>query len=266
MMAQLIRTSAVYQMMSDAMVSSGLYKTYFHMLSIESVPGTFLPSGGKPIAGKSDRPTFGDALKPHLHKNRQSWLLNSQTYQSKRSNSFWKPIRSNGVVHTRKHGANLMWWTTILEPNGSGKYELIDGENRHVLDRIKRECTCRSWQLTGIPCPHAAAPIMSERQKVVDYVASWYHKDAYLKTCRCAINPIPKKMFWDECGLPVVYPPDVEPKKGRPQTQRHTDGVDVPILSCTSGRGIRGRAGVRGRSGARGRGAVRGRGSAAYQN
>ncbi|KAJ4847221.1 hypothetical protein Tsubulata_010683 [Turnera subulata] len=244
MMAQPIPTSAVYQMMSDARVSLGLYKTYFHMLSIESVPGTFFPSGGKPIAGKSYRPTFGDALKPQLHKNWKSWLLNSQIYQSKRSNSFWTPIRSNGdFVSTFNENIGPKIFKEVeknkelasafsVQPNGSGKYELIDEENRYVVDRIKRECTCRSWQLTGIPCPHAAATIMSERQKVVDYVASWYHKDAYLKTYRCAINLIPGKMFWDECGLPAVYPPDGKRKTDRVMQCQLSMGFGHNIATC----------------------------------
>ncbi|KAJ4843215.1 hypothetical protein Tsubulata_029702 [Turnera subulata] len=59
----------------------------------------------------------------------------------------------------------------LVQPNRSGKYECIDGVNVFVVDKNKRECTCRSWELTGIPCAHATAAISHDWDNVEDYAS-----------------------------------------------------------------------------------------------
>ncbi|KAL6328730.1 hypothetical protein AAG906_003416 [Vitis piasezkii] len=38
----------------------------------------------------------------------------------------------------------------------------------------KRICTCRGWEMLGIPCEHATTVILSIGQNVVDFVQDWY--------------------------------------------------------------------------------------------
>ncbi|RVW81016.1 hypothetical protein CK203_045421 [Vitis vinifera] len=42
------------------------------------------------------------------------------------------------------------------------------------VDIMKRTCTCRGWEMLGIPCEHAATVILSIGQNVVDFVQDWY--------------------------------------------------------------------------------------------
>ncbi|KAL6350228.1 hypothetical protein AAG906_004173 [Vitis piasezkii] len=42
------------------------------------------------------------------------------------------------------------------------------------VDIMKRTCTCRGWEMLGIPCEHVAAVILSIGQNVVDFVQDWY--------------------------------------------------------------------------------------------
>nr|CAN82614.1 hypothetical protein VITISV_036126 [Vitis vinifera] len=39
---------------------------------------------------------------------------------------------------------------------------------------MKRTCTCRGWEMLGIPCEHTKAIILSIDQNVVDFVQDWY--------------------------------------------------------------------------------------------
>jgi len=40
--------------------------------------------------------------------------------------------------------------------NGGEKYQVAGPWNdQHVVDITERTCTCRKWELTGIPCRHA---------------------------------------------------------------------------------------------------------------
>ncbi|KAG5627976.1 hypothetical protein H5410_013194 [Solanum commersonii] len=35
------------------------------------------------------------------------------------------------------------------------RYEVAEGIDRHVVNLAKKKCTCRTWDLNGIPCPYA---------------------------------------------------------------------------------------------------------------
>ena len=39
--------------------------------------------------------------------------------------------------------------------SGENKYEIIEGNGSYSVNLLTRECACRQWQLTCIPCPHA---------------------------------------------------------------------------------------------------------------
>lgn len=42
--------------------------------------------------------------------------------------------------------------------NGHDKFQVSNGSGEQfVVDMIKLECSCRHWELTGIPCKHAVA-------------------------------------------------------------------------------------------------------------
>lgn len=50
-----------------------------------------------------------------------------------------------------------------------------------VVDLETRVCTCRRWQLTGIPCRHAIACIYFQNKEAEHFVDGSYKKDVYLK-------------------------------------------------------------------------------------
>lgn len=43
--------------------------------------------------------------------------------------------------------------------NGDLGLEIHDPPYKHVIDIRKKVCSCRSWQLKGIPCAHAVTAI-----------------------------------------------------------------------------------------------------------
>ena len=55
---------------------------------------------------------------------------------------------------------------------------LIDRWNntrRHSVDLKNQKCSCREWQITGKPCRHALAWILSNRGvNIEDYVHEYY--------------------------------------------------------------------------------------------
>ena len=39
--------------------------------------------------------------------------------------------------------------------NENNGYEVTEGADRHIVNLTVKKCTCRTWDLTRIPCPHA---------------------------------------------------------------------------------------------------------------
>ncbi|XP_015064661.1 uncharacterized protein LOC107009853 [Solanum pennellii] len=42
-----------------------------------------------------------------------------------------------------------------VSDNGDNGYEVTASANRHIVNLREKKCTCRTWDLTEIPCPHA---------------------------------------------------------------------------------------------------------------
>ncbi|XP_058189183.1 uncharacterized protein LOC131306774 [Rhododendron vialii] len=91
-------------------------------------------------------------------------------------------------------------------------------------------CTCRRWDLTGIPCPHAIAAINSNHENVDDYVDHWFRKETYMASYEPIIYPLNGAEMWPYTGVIGPLPPDVKKQSGRPKKQRKR-AIDEPQSS-----------------------------------
>ncbi|XP_071933232.1 uncharacterized protein [Coffea arabica] len=62
--------------------------------------------------------------------------------------------------------------------------------DQFVVDLRSMTCTCRKWQLGGIPCGHAVAAIYRRRDKPEKNVAPICWKTTYMKSYEPVLNPI----------------------------------------------------------------------------
>ncbi|CAM8926726.1 unnamed protein product [Rhodiola kirilowii] len=99
-----------------------------------------------------------------------------------------------------------------------------------VSDLASRSCTCRIWDLTGIPCSHACAAIRHMRGNPADYVHQSYRKSEFLKAYESYISPIPGPSEWPRQGGEDVLPPTYKRQAGRPRRRRirEADGPANP--------------------------------------
>lgn len=82
----------------------------------------------------------------------------------------------------------------------------------------ERTCSCRVWELTGIPCSHAICAIQKMRKDPVDFVAHWFKKEAYMNTYSHCLEVLRGEPFWeDTLGDTVLPPPFVKQLRGRPK-------------------------------------------------
>nr|GMC73464.1 uncharacterized protein LOC109146838 isoform X1 [Ipomoea batatas] len=91
------------------------------------------------------------------------------------------------------------------------------------VDLALRQCSCRGWDLTGIPCSHAVAAIRKQRQSPEDYVHHCYTVDTYMRAYEPAILPIQSSDLWPKVDLPAPLAPKYKAQPGRPKKKRRID-------------------------------------------
>ena len=110
-----------------------------------------------------------------------------------------------------------------VTPSDRFMYEVDNGRERHVVDLVRKTCSCRIWDLIGLPCKHGIFAIVKNLEKVEDYVHPCYLKETFGETYKKIIQPMPGQSEWVETNHPAPITPHVYKPPGRPQKQRKKD-------------------------------------------
>ncbi|PIA40188.1 hypothetical protein AQUCO_02500113v1 [Aquilegia coerulea] len=140
-----------------------------------------------------------------------------------------------------------MSWTSILVPSAEKRiseaiadsrcyqvlraneveFEIVSSERTNIVDIRSRVCSCRRWQLYGLPCAHAAAALLSCGQNAHLFAEHCFTVVSYRETYSQVINPIPDKSQWNEPGTEAdgggakaditIRPPKTRRPPGRPK-------------------------------------------------
>ncbi|XP_057739645.1 uncharacterized protein LOC130956635 [Arachis stenosperma] len=128
------------------------------------------------------------------------------------------------------------WWFPVAA--GISKFEVIRGRDKFVVDLLKKECTCRKFQMTGLPCPHAVSAINCAKYDIRKYVATCYTKAAYVACYVPMINPCNGHTMWERTIHPDVVPPPHRVPIGRPKKKRARGEGEEPHGPSTSRLGL----------------------------
>lgn len=104
--------------------------------------------------------------------------------------------------------------------NGDLGYEVVEGVDRHVVNLARKKCTCRTWDLTGIPCPHAIKALEHDKIEPLNEMHWWYSKEAYLLVYQPKIQPVRGEKFWKIDLSQAMQPPQIHKLVGRPKLKR----------------------------------------------
>ena len=85
---------------------------------------------------------------------------------------------------------------------------------------VKKTCSCRSWDLNGIPCKHAITAIYTNIETPEDYTHLCYFKETYIEIYKEVLSPMPGQSEWAETGQPASLVPNIYKPPGRPPKQR----------------------------------------------
>ncbi|XP_048491353.1 uncharacterized protein LOC125492686 [Beta vulgaris subsp. vulgaris] len=88
-----------------------------------------------------------------------------------------------------------------------------------TVDLEKKSCTCRKWNMTGIPCCHAISAIFFSHMQAEDFVDACYKKDTWAKAYACSILPLEGERHWPRVEV-HLDPPPIKIGPGRPRKNR----------------------------------------------
>ncbi|XP_020108011.1 uncharacterized protein LOC109723913 isoform X2 [Ananas comosus] len=102
------------------------------------------------------------------------------------------------------------------------KAEVISPDSRCEVILDERKCTCRSWQVTGLPCIHACAFITSLRgYEWLSYVDPLFTVSKFRAAYAHEVVPLPDKNQWIKTNLDYkLLPPIMRRPAGRPRKKR----------------------------------------------
>ncbi|KAL0299943.1 UNVERIFIED_CONTAM: hypothetical protein Sangu_3147500 [Sesamum angustifolium] len=109
-------------------------------------------------------------------------------------------------------------------------YEIscFDG-SRCTVDLQRHTCSCRRWDLSGIPCKHAMSTINSQRLDAEDFIVECYSVATYLRVYQPCIMPVNGPEKWQHTDLPPLLPPNIARGVGRPARARRLEPDEVPL-------------------------------------
>ncbi|XP_057811798.1 uncharacterized protein LOC131026039 [Salvia miltiorrhiza] len=108
-------------------------------------------------------------------------------------------------------------------PGLGGKFEVSCYDDRFVVQLGEKHCSCRQWDISGIPCKHAIAALHFMNEEPTEYVHECYSVEKYLKAYAYGLEPINGEKMWPKgVGYPV-QPPLIRAMPGRPKKKRRRD-------------------------------------------
>ncbi|XP_022041722.1 uncharacterized protein LOC110944369 [Helianthus annuus] len=124
---------------------------------------------------------------------------------------------------------------------GGSKYQVTTHFNDHQDQRIvnvdDRSCSCRGWDVTGMPCRHAVACIwnMGLHGRGDGVPERWVDRAYWLQTWKdvyaCLIDPINGMDMWPKSACPTtLVAPKYHAQVGRPKKKRKKSVVEIDEL------------------------------------
>ena len=142
-----------------------------------------------------------------------------QKHKGKFSLKVSKMIESE--TRFRKHCTSL--------PGPTGEFEVSENGMKYAVDMRARTCSCRRWDLTGIPCRHALRIVSDHKKtyKTDNLVSHWYLTSKWQQQYSDSIKPVRGIKFWKPSGESTLHAPPREISKGRKKKpQQRIKGVN----------------------------------------
>ena len=157
-------------------------------------------------------------------------------YKKRESLSGWRASVHTNILKIMDKSKEIAKKCAVSRANAT-MFQIQMGEGRaFIVDLGGKACTCRRFQLTGIPCGHALAAIWFCSHDPVDYVHPWYKKDAFQKCYENTVFPVPSPDNWPKSGANPILPPGANVLPGRPKKKRNRGAEEPPPATASKAR------------------------------
>ncbi|CAI9302964.1 unnamed protein product [Lactuca saligna] len=130
----------------------------------------------------------------------------------------------------------------IARWNGGEKYQVTRAwQDQHVVDVRNNTCTCRKWELIGIPCKHAIATLyeITKNSEDVGDIYRWVKKVYWLDTWKNAysykVEPIKGRIMWPKSLCPTTLIPPIHHKQIDRPTKKRKKSEDEKLSQSQRG-------------------------------
>ncbi|OVA13523.1 Phox/Bem1p [Macleaya cordata] len=100
----------------------------------------------------------------------------------------------------------------------------VRGDAVYSVDIDRWDCTCKEWQIMGLPCCHAIAVFECIGRNPYDYCSRYFTTESYRVTYSESINPVPniERLVEKDSAQAIVKvtPPPTRRLPGRPKMKR----------------------------------------------
>lgn len=117
---------------------------------------------------------------------------------------------------------------------GNGKYQVSGPwQDQCVVNVNQRTCSCKKWEITGMPCKHAVSAIWDMRRNngAIGIPETFVHECYWLSTWRnmysFKVDPINGRRLWIKSPCPTtLLPPKHRVPIGRPKKKRRKSATE----------------------------------------
>ncbi|XP_058784099.1 uncharacterized protein LOC131658866 [Vicia villosa] len=100
-------------------------------------------------------------------------------------------------------------------------FGVTNGVETYYVNLKNESCSCRKWELYGIPCSHVISCIWSIRKKPEGYVSPYYSKLTFGKCYANIVFPNNGPQLWNNVDHVPMSPPVMRRAIGRPKKMRN---------------------------------------------
>ncbi|PWA89680.1 transposase, MuDR, MULE transposase domain protein [Artemisia annua] len=127
---------------------------------------------------------------------------------------------------------------TVKDIHKMNKYEVKDNRRGHIVDLTEGTCSCRKWELSGLPCGHVCAVArVTGLTSVEGLVKDWFLRTTLKNTYLGMFNPTQDVATWEtRDDLQVVLAPVIIKRQaGRPKNKDRipSQGEEPVRKQCT---------------------------------
>ncbi|KAL0708561.1 hypothetical protein Bca4012_074987 [Brassica carinata] len=122
----------------------------------------------------------------------------------------------------------------------------VRGETYELVNISQWDCSCKGWQLTGLPCHHAVAVISCIGRSPYELCSRYFSVESYRVTYSVSINPVPLLEGGEMCcressggsAVTVTPPPTRRPPGRPPKKKTPAEEVMKRQLQCSRCKGL----------------------------